>query len=69
MSKKMTKTPAKRSIEWAKRHGRPMDSTVILAWEAGWNARCREHRAQWKRSTASAEDFERFQMGLPPATK
>jgi hypothetical protein len=65
------KTPAARAVKWAKDHGRPMDSTVILAWEAGYNARCRDHqrevRRETKRTRDTAEKFEDFMQGKAAA--
>jgi hypothetical protein len=33
-------SPTKAARDWAQRHSRANDSTVIEAWVCGWNTRC-----------------------------
>jgi hypothetical protein len=58
----LKKTPAKRAMDWAKRHGRPMDSTVILAWEKGYNAARRDLRREVNSRRQGPDGFLSYGM-------
>lgn len=62
---KHTPTPAKRAVQWAKRHGRPMDATVIEAYLAGNNALARSKIKPLVDALTTAVVAERTNFDLP----